>query len=177
MRNRKCILSFLAWALIITIGSVFALSSEDRQVQNRIIINADLGKDTINKNIYGHFSEHLGRCIYDGYWAGESSPVKNVRGIRSDIVEALRKIKIPVLRWPGGCFADEYHWKDGIGPRDKRPTMINTASNWDVNPIYAGMSAVARSVKCRNGSSTSLSTGRVRWLTFGGRTAGKSRGN
>jgi len=126
MKNRKYILSCLVLALIITIGSVFALSSEDRQVQNRIIINADLGKDTINKNIYGHFSEHLGRCIYDGYWAGESSPVKNVRGIRSDIVEALRKIKIPVLRWPGGCFADEYHWKDGIGPRDKRPTMINT---------------------------------------------------
>jgi alpha-N-arabinofuranosidase len=126
MRNWKHILSLLAWVLIITIGSVLALSGEDRQVQNRIIINADLGKDTINKNIYGHFSEHLGRCIYDGYWAGEDSPVKNVRGIRSDIVEALRKIKIPVLRWPGGCFADEYHWKDGIGPRDKRPTMINT---------------------------------------------------
>ncbi len=126
MRNWKSILSYLALALIITIGSVLAVNNEDQQVQNRIIINADLGKDRINKNIYGHFSEHLGRCIYDGYWAGEDSPVKNVRGIRSDIVEALKKIKIPVLRWPGGCFADEYHWKNGIGPSDERPAMINT---------------------------------------------------
>ena len=109
-----------------TVGSVLALNDQDQPEQNRIIINADLGKDRINKNIYGHFSEHLGRCIYDGYWAGEDSPLRNIRGIRSDVVEALRKIKIPVLRWPGGCFADEYHWKDGIGPRNKRPAMINT---------------------------------------------------
>jgi alpha-N-arabinofuranosidase len=126
MRSRKNILFCLALALILSLGFVFALNNEDSPVQNRIIINADLGKDTIDKNIYGHFSEHLGRCIYDGYWAGEDSSIKNVRGIRSDIVEALKKIKIPVLRWPGGCFADEYHWKDGIGPRKDRPAMINT---------------------------------------------------
>ena len=95
-------------------------------VENRLIINADLGKDKINKNIYGHFSEHLGRCIYEGYWVGEDSPIPNVRGIRRDVVEALKKIKVSVLRWPGGCFADEYHWMDGIGPREKRPSMINT---------------------------------------------------
>ncbi|MCK4557009.1 MAG: alpha-N-arabinofuranosidase [Candidatus Aminicenantes bacterium] len=126
MRNWKNILSCLALPLFITFGFVFAVNEENQPDRNRIVINADLGKDTIDKNIYGHFSEHLGRCIYDGYWAGEDSPVKNVRGIRSDIVEALKKIKIPVLRWPGGCFADEYHWKDGIGPREERPTMINT---------------------------------------------------
>jgi alpha-N-arabinofuranosidase len=93
---------------------------------NLLIIKANEGKFRINKNIYGHFSEHLGRCIYEGYWVGEDSPIPNIRGIRKDVVEALKKIKIPVLRWPGGCFADEYHWMDGIGPRDKRPKMINT---------------------------------------------------
>ncbi|MBC8066372.1 MAG: alpha-N-arabinofuranosidase [Chlorobia bacterium] len=81
---------------------------------------------TVNRNVYGHFAEHLGRCIYEGIWVGESSEIPNVRGIRADVAEALRAIDIPVLRWPGGCFADEYHWKDGVGPRENRPAMINT---------------------------------------------------
>jgi alpha-N-arabinofuranosidase len=93
---------------------------------NRLIIHADKSGGTISRNIYGHFSEHLGRCIYEGIWVGEDSPIPNTRGIRNDVVEALKRIKIPVLRWPGGCFADEYHWKDGIGPRTNRPAMINT---------------------------------------------------
>jgi len=93
---------------------------------NRIVVNAADGNVKINRHIYGHFSEHLGRCIYGGYWVGEDSPIPNVRGIRKDIVEALKQIKIPNLRWPGGCFADEYHWMDGIGPRSERPKMINT---------------------------------------------------
>jgi alpha-L-arabinofuranosidase len=80
----------------------------------------------INPNIYGHFAEHLGRCIYEGMWVGEQSSIPNTRGIRDDVVQALRNLKIPVLRWPGGCFADEYHWKDGIGPREQRPSMLNT---------------------------------------------------
>ena len=80
----------------------------------------------INRNIYGHFSEHLGRCIYGGYRAEKGGGIPNQDGIRLDIVEALKKIKIPVLRWPGGCFADEYHWMDGVGPREKRPRMVNT---------------------------------------------------
>jgi len=91
-----------------------------------LTINADLGKQTINPHIYGHFAEHLGRCIYGGIWVGEDSPVPNTRGIRNDIVAALRQLNIPNLRWPGGCFADEYHWQDGIGPREDRPTMVNT---------------------------------------------------
>ena len=92
----------------------------------RILMNADLTADTISRHIYGNFSEHLGHCIYGGIWVGENSPVPNTRGIRNDVVSALRRLDIPNLRWPGGCFADEYHWKDGIGPRDKRPKMINT---------------------------------------------------
>ncbi len=91
-----------------------------------LVVQADQGRHVISRHIYGHFSEHLGRCIYEGYWVGEDSPIPNVRGIRRDVVEALRRIQIPVLRWPGGCFADEYHWKDGIGPRDRRSAMINT---------------------------------------------------
>ena len=93
---------------------------------NEITLDLKLAKTKIDRNIYGHFAEHLGRCIYEGIWVGEDSPIPNVRGIRNDVVEALRKIKMPVLRWPGGCFADEYHWMDGIGPREQRPTMINT---------------------------------------------------
>ena len=91
-----------------------------------LTIHADQGKTVINRNIYGQFAEHLGRCIYEGIWVGEDSPIPNTRGIRNDVVAALRRIKVPVLRWPGGCFADEYHWRDGIGPRDSRPSMVNT---------------------------------------------------
>lgn len=93
---------------------------------NTLQVNADQGRATINKNIYGHFAEHLGKGIYEGCWVGEDSSIPNTRGIRNDVVEALRLLKPPILRWPGGCFADEYHWRDGIGRRDHRPAMINT---------------------------------------------------
>lgn len=91
-----------------------------------ITIHSDVSKGKINRNIYGHFSEHLGRCIYEGIWVGEDSPIPNTEGIRNDVLDALRQLNIPVLRWPGGCFADEYHWKDGIGPRENRKQMVNT---------------------------------------------------
>ncbi|MFT4023658.1 MAG: alpha-L-arabinofuranosidase C-terminal domain-containing protein [Flavihumibacter sp.] len=83
-------------------------------------------KVIINKNIYGHFAEHLGTCIYGGFYVGEKSDIPNIDGVRNDVIEALKKLKVPLLRWPGGCFADTYHWKDGIGDKSKRPTMINT---------------------------------------------------
>lgn len=92
----------------------------------KLVINPDKQVSKIQKEIYGHFSEHLGRCIYEGIYVGEDSPIPNVNGMRTDVVEALKKIKIPVLRWPGGCFADEYHWRDGIGPKETRKKMINT---------------------------------------------------
>jgi alpha-N-arabinofuranosidase len=81
---------------------------------------------TINPNIYGQFAEHLGHGIYGGIWVGEDSKIPNTRGMRNDVLQALKNLQVPVLRWPGGCFADEYHWKDGIGPRAKRPSIINT---------------------------------------------------
>lgn len=92
----------------------------------RLFIDAQHKKSKIHKEIYGHFSEHLGRCIYEGLYVGEESQIPNTNGMRNDVVEALKEMKIPVLRWPGGCFADEYHWMDGIGPRENRKKMINT---------------------------------------------------
>ncbi|MBN1301337.1 MAG: alpha-N-arabinofuranosidase [Melioribacteraceae bacterium] len=113
----------LILTLILTWVSIIASDKN-----NKLIVNVDLGTVNIDKNIYGHFAEHLGRCIYGGIWVGEDSHIPNTRGIRNDVIEALREINPPVVRWPGGCFADYYHWKDGIGPREKRPSMIN--SSW-----------------------------------------------
>ena len=92
-----------------------------------LVIHGDQTGPTINRNIYGHFAEHLGRLIYDGLWVGEDSKIPNTRGLRNDVVAALKELHVPVLRWPGGCFSDEYHWKDGIGPRDKRPRRPNAS--------------------------------------------------
>ena len=91
-----------------------------------MVLDAKKKKGRINRNIYGHFAEHLGRCIYEGIWVGKESNIPNTDGIRNDVIQALREIKIPVLRLPGGCFADTYHWMDGIGPYEQRPSMINT---------------------------------------------------
>ncbi|MGN0505381.1 MAG: alpha-N-arabinofuranosidase [Lachnospiraceae bacterium] len=93
-----------------------------------MLVNAKDVIGHIHPEIYGHFSEHLGRCIYGGIFVGEHSEIPNVGGIRKDIIDAFRNIKLPVLRWPGGCFADEYHWKDGIGPKSQRKEIVNT--NW-----------------------------------------------
>ena len=92
----------------------------------KLFINPAARKGHINPELQGHFSEHLGRCIYEGLYVGENSDIPNVNGMRTDVVEALKEMKIPVLRWPGGCFADEYHWRDGIGPKEGRKKMINT---------------------------------------------------
>ena len=91
----------------------------------KITVHLDEVIATINPNIYGHFAEHLGRCIYGGIWVGEDSPIPNTHGFRNDVAAALRKLSPPVIRWPGGCFADDYHWQDGIGPRSERPRRIN----------------------------------------------------
>ena len=98
------------------------------QTFTSMTIDGSNPQTAISRHIYGHFSEHLGRCIYDGFWVADSMNVRKKDRIRLDIVEALKKIKVPNLRWPGGCFADEYHWRDGIGKRSERPHMVNT--NW-----------------------------------------------
>lgn len=94
----------------------------------KVVVNGGRTKGVINRNIYGHFAEHLGRCIYEGLYVGEDSDIPNKNGMRNDVVDALKEMKIPLLRWPGGCFADDYHWRDGIGEKTKRPYMVNT--NW-----------------------------------------------
>ncbi len=111
MKNYITLLTSLLF-LFAMIAAVNAQSPGETGKAN-IIISTDLGTETISRHIYGHFSEHLGRCIYGGYWVGEGAAIPNTRGIRNDVVEALKKTHIPNLRWPGGCFADEYHWMDG----------------------------------------------------------------
>lgn len=110
-----CLVAFLALPL-------FA------QREASIRIYPEQGKQQISKHIYGHFAEHLGTCIYGGLWVGPNSDIPNTKGYRNDVLEALKKLQIPNLRWPGGCFADEYHWMDGIGPYENRPKMVN--NNW-----------------------------------------------
>lgn len=88
------------------------------QQKATVTVHPEQGKQIINKEIYGQFAEHLGTCIYGGLWVGEDSSIPNIKGYRKDVFEALKDLKVPVLRWPGGCFADEYHWMDGIGPRE-----------------------------------------------------------
>jgi alpha-N-arabinofuranosidase len=103
--------------------AVVAPSPESQHARLDVVWDDHVGK--INRNIYGHFAEHLGSCIYDAMWVGEGSAIPNYNGLRKDTIEALKHIKAPILRWPGGCFADVYHWRDGIGPRDKRPRTWN----------------------------------------------------
>jgi alpha-N-arabinofuranosidase len=112
--------------LLLLLGFSFFMNPLAVLAQVKIIVNADQPKSVISKHIYGHFAEHLGHCIYGGFYVGDTSKtIPNTNGVRNDIIAALKQLKIPNLRWPGGCFADTYHWKDGIGPRDKRPSMVN----------------------------------------------------
>ncbi len=92
----------------------------------RVVVHVDRPGAVIRPELHGQFAEHLGRSVYDGVWVGEDSAIPNIRGFRKDVVEALKAIHVPVLRWPGGCFADDYHWRDGVGPRAKRPGRINS---------------------------------------------------
>src|SRR5450759_3818669 len=114
--------------LFLIAGTRTNAQKEDMVTVNQLVVVTNHPGPVISKDIYGHFSEHLGNCIYGGLWVGTDSKIPNTYGIRNDVLSALRQISIPNLRWPGGCFADTYHWKDGIGPKEKRPSIINT--NW-----------------------------------------------
>jgi len=112
--------------ILVAVLAAVCISSS---AQSNVHVNtADPVSDIIPAEIYGHFSEHLGRCIYDGIWVGPDSDIPNIDGYRKDVLEALKALEVPVLRWPGGCFADDYHWQDGIGPRESRPKISN--NNW-----------------------------------------------
>src|SRR5688572_6249869 len=112
--------------LLIT-GLLLAISTASfSQSKTTINLRTSEADVTISKNIYGHFAEHLGKCIYGGFYVGEgNAKIPNTNGVRNDVIDALKKLKVGNLRWPGGCFADTYHWKDGIGPKANRPKMVN----------------------------------------------------
>lgn len=132
----------------------------------------------INPEIYGHFSEHLGRCIYEGLYVGENSEIPNVNGMRTDVVEALKELRVPLLRWPGGCFADEYHWMDGIGPKESRKKMINTHWGGVIEDNSFGtheFMELCRQIGCKTYINGNVGSGTVRemsewveYLTFNG---------
>ncbi len=144
----------------------------------KLVINNESKKSVINEEIYGHFSEHLGRCIYEGLYVGEASDIPNTNGMRNDVVEALKEMKIPVLRWPGGCFADEYHWMDGIGPKEKRKKMINTHWGGVVEDNSFGTHEffeLCRQLGCKTYVNANVGSGTVRemsewveYMTFNG---------
>lgn len=117
-KKQSLLIVFIAF-----LGSLSHLVAQ--QESTTVTLQTDQDAPTISKHIYGHFAEHLGRCIYGGFYVGEDSPIPNTDGVRNDIITALRELNIPNLRWPGGCFADTYHWKDGVGPKSERPTMVN----------------------------------------------------
>ncbi|MGQ3054663.1 MAG: alpha-N-arabinofuranosidase [Roseateles sp.] len=111
---------------LLALAATLALSASALAADIKLVVNPDQPGPVIHRNIYGQFAEHLGTGIYEGMWVGPESKIPNVRGWRKDVVAALKDLKVPLVRWPGGCFADEYHWRDGIGPRSKRPIKVNT---------------------------------------------------
>ena len=166
-------------------------------VDASLTIRADKPGAKIDADIYGQFMEHLGRNVYEGIWVGENSPIPNTRGFRNDTLAALKKLQVPVLRWPGGCFADEYHWRDGIGERAKRPHRVNTFWGGVIEPNEFGtheffelaeMLGAKTYLAVNVGSGTvagDVALGRVHHLarpnprsrTSGARTAATSRGS
>ncbi len=126
---RKRALPGLAFALALA-ASPFAAQAQGRAADDRatVTVEADEPGAQVHPDVFGQFMEHLGTGIYGGVWVGKDSPIPNDEGYRTDVLQALKDIKVPMVRWPGGCFADEYHWRDGIGPQEDRPVKINT--NW-----------------------------------------------
>lgn len=114
--------------IILSVAALSICLGAQAQNKSTVTIDTQKGKHEISRHIYGHFAEHLGTCIYGGIWVGKDSSIPNTDGYRNDVLEAIKRLEIPNLRWPGGCFADEYHWMDGIGPQENRPRMTNT--NW-----------------------------------------------
>lgn len=115
-------------AAALLLASAVATAAAEKPAVITLNVDPADASTVIPPEIYGQFAEHLGSCIYGGIWVGPDSPIPNTDGYRNDVLQAFRDLKIPVIRWPGGCFADEYHWRDGIGPKEQRPRMVN--SNW-----------------------------------------------
>lgn len=127
--------------LTLTMGAALCVTAGGAQAQSTSVkgtLHADQPGDTVSRNIFGQFAEHLGYGIYGGLWVGEDSKIPNTRGYRNDVLTALKALEVPVVRWPGGCFADEYYWRDGIGPRAQRRVKVNTHWGGVVEPNIVG---------------------------------------
>ncbi|MGH8141117.1 MAG: alpha-N-arabinofuranosidase, partial [Steroidobacteraceae bacterium] len=122
----------MQWTLLLAASAVAVAFTPGAAAQAplgaQVTIHADRPGAEINPDVFGQFSEHLGRGIYGGIWVGKNSKIPNTDGFRNDVIAALKALRVPVVRWPGGCFADGYHWRNGIGPEDQRPVTVN--SNW-----------------------------------------------
>ncbi|MBL8551599.1 MAG: alpha-N-arabinofuranosidase [Hyphomonadaceae bacterium] len=121
----RTMIAGLALALSVWLGASPHAAAQSPAADVQVTIRADRPGPVINPNVYAQFAEHLGAGIYEGVWVGEGSSIPNTHGFRNDVVAALRDLKVPLVRWPGGCFADDYHWREGIGPRDRRPVRVN----------------------------------------------------
>ena len=128
----------IAGAVAVALTGTATVQGAEVAPSNSLAVQADQPGAVINRDIFGQFSEHLGQGIYGGIWVGKDSRIPNVRGIRSDVVAALRAIKVPVLRWPGGCFADKYHWRQGVGPLDQRAVTVNSIWGGALEPNSFG---------------------------------------
>jgi alpha-N-arabinofuranosidase len=192
--------TFLRTAAGAGIGA-FAASRSSFAADADIVLTPGAPGPVINPHIYGHFIEHLGGVVYDGIWVGRDSKIPNVDGIRKQFIDDMKRIGAPNLRWPGGCFADGYHWRDGIGPADERPRTYNfweprmpkgvratetnhfgihefmrSAGSWGPSPTSRRTWARAPPGSSTTGSSTAtLRRARSRWPTSGRRTAPGSR--
>src|SRR6185295_914232 len=115
-------------ARLVSLALIIVILTAPLVAAQKVGLTVDVSKAgaKIDRNIFGQFAEHLGHGVYEGIWVGMGSPIPNTRGIRNDVVAALKAIKVPNVRWPGGCFADEYHWRKGIGPQ--RVETLNP--NW-----------------------------------------------
>ena len=145
--------------LLVSTAFLAASVSLSAQKSATITVHADQGKEIIPKEIYGQFAEHLGSCIYGGLWVGENSDIPNIKGYRTDVFNALKDLSVPVLRWPGGCYADTYHWRDGVGPQSERKTTFN--ENFATYELDITASAPTNScvcVKCSALNRGSIST-------------------
>lgn len=128
MRLKDCLRAAASMTVAVALLAPISAAAQTAAGAAQAVLQADKPGAKIDPNVYGQFAEHLGRSIYEGIWVGENSTIPNTRGYRNDVVAALKELKVPLVRWPGGCFADDYHWREGIGPRDKRPVKVNT--NW-----------------------------------------------
>lgn len=156
--------------ILMTLGLAAAVSVN---AQNVNVSTEGNNTFKIPQEIYGQFAEHLGRCIYDGVWVGEKSTIANVNGYRKDVLEALKDLQIPVLRWPGGCFADTYNWRDGVGPKENRPAIKNVFWGGTMEDNSFGTAEffnLCEMLGCKSYLSINVGSGTVRdmneWLEY-----------